>query len=121
MISGAFESLRFQPADRVRFWTMYRNARRRGMGCARACYVVFYVLDFSVPSIAEAMGRSRYTIESQVRDAKRDLRSGGTPVRGKGDLASLLTLDVPRARRRKPVKGRNDHPLRRRSVDSDPP
>ena len=111
-MADVFLELGAGPRDRERFWVMYRTARRRGMGCARACYLCFFVLDFALQGIANAFRRSPYTVDSQVRNAYGALKATGLRVRGKGDVASLLMLDVPREERNKPPKRMRDHPLR---------
>jgi len=111
-IEDVFVDLKASALDRTRFWTMYPNARRRGMGCSKACYVVFFLLEFPENQIAAAFGRSHHTVNGQVERAYADLRGLGFEMRGKGDLATFLMIEVPPEERIAPPKRRDDHPLR---------
>jgi hypothetical protein len=84
------------------------------MGCSRACYLSMFLLDYAHKEIGAAMGRSRHTSSKQVQRAYDDLRKLGLEIRGKGDAATFLMVQVPPKEWATTPKRPSHHPLRDR-------
>ena len=109
MIAEAIRALRISD-EQIRLGKrFYVNARRRGLGVARACYVAAYALGLAAKQVAHAFSRSLSTLREHFTHAFRILG-----IDGRGQLGIVLMQDVSPAQSRRTQKGPHDHPLRPR-------